>query len=190
MSATRGVSYVQWGKTACSGAGVETLFNGIAAGAFFDHRGGASEYICLPDSPEYPDFHAPGLQIGRARVHGVEYETNEVPSIPSLGALTQHNVPCAICHVPDRGAKIMIPARYTCPDSWTAEYHGYLMSEHTTHYRMPYECVDSTAEAIPGTSADVNGALVWLTEMHCPSSSSCPDGYVNGMEVSCVVCTK
>ena len=42
----------------------------------------------------------------------------------------------------------MIPAKNTCPKTWTTEYQGYLMSERSIHkHNAVYECVDK--DAIP-----------------------------------------
>ena len=58
-------------------------------------------------------------------VYGAEYETRDGP----LSAFNNHNVPCAVCYVSTRGTVLMIPAKPTCPSSWTQEYNGYLMAE-------------------------------------------------------------
>ena len=44
-----------------------------------------------------------------------------------------HNAPCAVCYSSTKTVKLMIPARITCPSSWTIEYKGYLMTDYYTH---------------------------------------------------------
>ena len=34
------------------------------------------------------------------------------------------DVPCAVFNVDRRGRQLMIPAKRTCPKSWTMEYEG------------------------------------------------------------------
>ena len=36
----------------------------------------------------------------------------------------------------------MIPARRECPDSWTREHEGALMSQHRAYPHTMHECVD------------------------------------------------
>ena len=88
----------------------------------------------------------------------------------------------------------MIPAKTTCPTSWTQEYYGYLMSSYYGHPRTMFECVDSDAESVPGSAASTNGALFYFVESTCngivcpPSQSS--RKYAAGRELACTVCTK
>ena len=141
--------------------------------------------MCLPDQPEFLGVSA-GTQNWRARVYGAEYETYSSP--PALSNLVEHNVPCAACYTSARGAKIMIPGKVNCTSSWTREYYGYLMSEFYDHYRTSYTCVDVNAESIPGSAANIDGALFYFTEVYC-QGIRCPP-YAEGNELSCVVCTK
>ena len=46
--------------------------------------------------------------------------------------------------------QLMIPARRTCPQSWTREYEGYLMTSYVINNRMTFECVDQDPEVING----------------------------------------
>ena len=56
----------------------------------------------------------------------------------------------------------MIPAKLSCPSSWTEEYEGYLMAERYNHARNAvYERVDKNAETVPGSSSNINGALFY-----------------------------
>ena len=82
----------------------------------------------------------------------------------------------------------MIPAKTTCPTSWTREYYGYLMSEYHGHHRTMFECVDRYAESVPGSAANTDGALFYFVESTC-TGIACPP-YVDGRELACTVCTK
>ena len=84
----------------------------------------------------------------------------------------------------------MIPARLTCPSSWTREYYGYLMANvnHNGYIRSMYECVDHSPESLPGSMANTDGALLYHTEVKC-NGISCPP-YDTQKEITCVVCTK
>ena len=82
----------------------------------------------------------------------------------------------------------MIPAKYTCPDGWTREYYGYLMSEHVDNSRSTYECVDVSFGSVAGRESGLNGGHFYHVEAHC-SGMACPP-YNNFRELSCVVCSK
>ena len=83
---------------------------------------------------------------------------------------------------------IMIPARDTCPPSWTLEYNGYLMSGDAGDRRVAYECMDIDAEAIPLSGDNIDGALFAFNEISSCNGIDCPP-YEQGYELSCVVCT-
>ncbi|XP_078681676.1 uncharacterized protein LOC144916423 [Branchiostoma floridae x Branchiostoma belcheri] len=53
---------------------------------------------------------------------------------------------------------------------------------------IEYVCVDGQPETVPGGDANQNGALFYLVEARC-GSLPCPE-YVEGRELTCVVCTK
>ena len=121
-SRTGGVTYVRWGKSSCpSVTGTELVYAGRAAGTFWNKQGGGSNYLCLPDVPQYTLRYTAGSQ-SYSEIHGTEYE------VPIAGT-HHHNVPCAVCSVSTRVGVLMIPARTSCPTGWTREYYGYLMSQ-------------------------------------------------------------
>ncbi len=175
--------YTRWGRTTCPGtSGVEELYNGLAAGTFFSTPGGAAEYICMPKVPEYYSEYQAG-SYGAATIHGVEYQAWKPGP---LSPLQNHNAPCAVCYIPR--VVTMIPARVTCPEFWTLEYKGYLMSATNNHYRTKYECVDKEAESVPGSFGSQQGGLFYFNEASC-NGLPCPP-YDTQHEISCAVCSK
>lgn len=186
-----GANYIRWGRTTCNNsAETQTLYTGFMAGPLWSAQGGGSNLLCLPDEPEFLPLFTAGQQQHRSRVRATEYE---IFNSPFFGHLHDENVPCAACFTTERGQKIMIPARVTCPPSWTMEYHGYIMSGDTTtnqHHRLTYECVDVDAEAVPGRGFNGDGVLnlIYPVEVTC-DGIDCPP-YSDGRELSCVVCTK
>ena len=178
-----GVVYTRWGKTRCPNvSGTELVYAWRAGGTYIGHRGGAANYLCMPDDPDYLRYQ-PGVQ-GDNYVYGTEYETSGGP----LSAVYQHNVPCAVCYASTRAAVTMIPAKTRCPSTWTLEYSGYLMSQHYTQYRTMYECVDKNPDSVPGTASNTNGALFYHVEANC-NGMACPP-YDPQKELTCAVCTK
>ena len=177
-----GVVYTRWGNSTCPNVpGTERIYNGIVGGSHYTH-GGAANRLCLPLDPEYTlPFHS-GIQ-GRMYMYGAEYE------YPVRGT-HNHNVPCSVCLVVSRSIALMIPAKTSCPQYWTKEYEGYLMSEHHSHNPSMFKCVDKGQESVPGSNAGTNGALFYHVEAHCGTAGlPCPP-YNDYKEVNCVVCTK
>ncbi|XP_035685564.1 uncharacterized protein LOC118422154 [Branchiostoma floridae] len=104
-------------------------------------------------------------------------------------SLNNEKAKCAVCYVPTRGSKLMIPARNTCPTGWTQEYHGYLMAGFWGHPGVTeFVCVDEQPDAVMGTKVNEDGTLFCPVEARCVSLP-CPN-YVEGRELTCVVCTK
>ena len=180
--------YTRWGRTTCpSTTGTQLLYAGRAAGSYWTERGGGANYLCLPEQPQYSTYTA-GVQPHRAYLYGAEYDTGDPGETGPLSSFNDHNVPCAVCYASTRETVVMIPARLSCPSSWTREYYGYLMAACSTHRRTMFECVDQNPESVPGSIANTNGALFYHTEVKC-NGIPCPP-YVAQKEVMCVVCTK
>ena len=162
---------------------------GFAAGSDHAHSGGGSNYLCLPRDPEWGKTTA-GFQSG-GHLYGAEYQmpsSNDPFSKANARSLYDNDVPCAVCHVASRPTKLMIPGKLSCPGGWTREYLGYLMADYYKHYRTTYVCVDKAPEVVQGGEANLNGVLFYNTEARC-GSLPCPN-YVDGWEVTCVVCSK
>ena len=178
-----GVVYTRWGKSTCpSVSGTTVVYAGRAGGTWWQQKGGAANYLCMPDDPDYLSY-TPGVQ-GYSYVYGAEYQSHQGP----LSAVADHNVPCAVCYASTRVAVTMIPAKTWCPSTWTLEYSGYLMSAYLGHQRTMYECVDKNPDSVPGSAANTDGALFHHVEASC-NGMLCPP-YDPQKELTCAVCTK
>ena len=181
--------YTRWGRTTCPNTtGTELVYSGRVVGSHYSDKGGGANYLCLPE--EDPDYlsYEPGHQTWRGYLYGIEYETAVGGPGDPLSSVHNHNVPCAICHIPTRSSILMIPGRTRCPSSWTTKYFGYLMSNARSLTRTMFECLDKDSESIPGSVANSNPALFYTVETSC-NGIPCPP-YYEGREVTCVVCTK
>ena len=182
---TGGAVYIRWGKTTCpTTSGTELVYTGRVAGTHYTHRGGTSDYLCLPDQPQYLTSR-PGIQ-GMSPIHGTEYEIDH-NTLP-LPGINDHNVPCAVCRTSERSSVLVIPGLISCPDSWIKEYCGYLMTSHISFHRRATICVDKDPESIPGGASNSDGAVLYHTEATC-NGILCPP-YEPDKELTCVVCTK
>ena len=73
-----GVVYTRWGKSSCPNvSGTTLLYAGRAGGSWWQQKGGAANYLCMPDNPDYLSYQ-PGVQ-GYNYVYGAEYETGGGP---------------------------------------------------------------------------------------------------------------
>ena len=180
-----GVSYTRWGRTTCPTTdGTQLVYEGAVVGSQYP-QGGTAEFLCLHSEPEFLQT-TPGQQHQRGKLYGTEYEPFASP--PAFTNIFRHEAPCSICYT-SRSTKITIPGKITCPDSWTREYHGYLMGGmHTGHYSRVPICVDVNAESITGNAGQSTTSYLYFVETTC-IGISCPP-YSDGAEIACVVCTK
>ena len=144
------------------------------------NNGGGVTYLCMPLDPEFPHNAQGGYQTG-AYVYGVEYDLG-------YPELRPQDAPCAVCEVQGRSTVLMIPAKQTCPAGWTLEYEGLLATQRHTHAGAEYVCISSNPETANSGHTDENGGHLLVAEAVC-GSLPCPP-YVNGYELTCVVCTK
>ena len=181
----RKVVFTRWGRTTCPTTNDrELLYKWKAAGSSWDQTGGGANYICLPGEPEFLSY-TPGISDAQSYIYRSEYETYYGPFAP----LNDHNVPCVVCYVSTEVSYLMIPAKITCPKTWTTEYQGYLMDERFSHKcNVVYECVDKDVESIPGSVTNTNCALIYHVQAQC-TGLLCPL-YDKEKELACVVCTK
>ena len=185
-----GQMYVRWGRTTCPGnQSTELVYSGRAGGRWYNRDGGATNYLCMPDNPDYLQYDS--SVEGKNYVYGVEYNIANGQPL-SVNRKNGHNAPCAVCMAVSRCSLLMIPGKTSCPVSWTTEYVGYLMSG-GQHHALPttYECVDKDPESVPGLNAvgcnSTRSGLLTHVEISC-DGMACPP-YVAGRELTCVVCT-
>lgn len=163
---------------------------GYVGGSYYNSTGGASDYLCLPTDPQWGSYNEVRNMMGE--VWGAEYETANFPfTLPegSPKTLLSQNVPCAVCRAATRTTALMVPARMECFPGWTKEYWGYLMTSANYHAgRNQYACVDAHPESLRAGYRREYGVLFYPVDAVC-GSLPCPP-YINGRELTCVVCTK
>ena len=174
---------------------VSVCILGYASGPTFDKGGSGSNFLCLPEHPQYRNFIG-GFQRLAGEISGIEYELwdgyrSNFFSAANAGGrpLHQHPAPCALCYVEARSTIAMIPARTHCPSGWTPEYAGYLVSETSVadRKRSSYVCWDGEPEiGVGGTNQ--NNAVIYPVQVRC-GSLPC-SVYPTGRELSCIVCSK
>ena len=166
---------------------------GYAAGTYYSYYGGSSSVLCLPRVPQWGKY-KDSVQ-SNSYVYGAEYKVAAYASDPifktdnSAGkSLIGHDVPCALCLAAGQNVAHNFPAKHTCPDGWTEEYKGYLMSESSNgHGRVDAICVDEAPAGAVASHAIQHGVWFTIMEAFC-GSLPCPK-YVHGRELTCVVCS-
>ncbi|XP_022110561.1 short-chain collagen C4-like isoform X2 [Acanthaster planci] len=188
---TSGSTYVRWGRNTCPDQpGTKLVYSGYAAGAHHMHTGGSVDFLCLPHDPEWSANSRDGANPHASYLYGVEYQLNNFNPFSHANAETifQHNAPCAVCRLVDRGTQLLFPAKLGCPANWTEEYRGFLMSGKYDYKQQSRAiCVDEAPEVVPGTEASQDEALIYIVEARCGSLPCLP--YVNGREITCTVCS-
>ena len=155
------------------------MFEGYAAGPHYNAGGSGSNFLCLPEDPQWKTYLA-GSQANNdaGLIAGMKYELfnsgihhNNIFSESNNGRnpLANKPAPCAVCYVGGRSTILMIPARTQCPDGWITEYAGYLVSENRQNRRRNnYVCWDEAPEvAVGGTSQ--NRGQIYPVEVLCGS---------------------
>jgi len=171
------------------------VLTGYAAGPIYNNGGGSSNFLCLPQDPDWDNFKTGSRFVGH--IAGVEYElfdSNNVFSTSNTGGipLLENPAPCAVCYLDHRLTVLMVPAKTRCPDGWNREYGGYLASEHSfdqqsSRKRSSYVCWDRAPEVAAG-GTNQNQAVIYPVKAVC-GSLPCST-YINGRELTCVVCSK
>ena len=176
-----GTTYERWGRSDCPRSATQ-VYSGLIVGAWETHSGGLG-YTCFPLDPE-PVYVHTGKVSHRSFVHSTEYETvGEVFSSPDL---SDYDAPCAVCFVP-RATTLMLPAQVSCPNDWTLEYSGYLM---TNDHSSGGACVDVNAGYLDGSQADRDGEILYFVVTSCSSSFMPCLPYKHSVPITCAVCTR
>ena len=166
------------------------MFKGITAGSYSNHPGSGSNYLCLPEAPQWKTY-VDGHQAYTGTIVGASYGFSSRNSVFSESNIdtdfSRKPAPCAVCYVGGRSTILMIPARTQCPDGWTTEYAGYLVSELSSidRKRSSFICWDEAPEILAG---GIGQAAIYPVEVLC-GSLSCSE-YINNRELTCVVCSK
>ncbi|CAG2203993.1 unnamed protein product [Mytilus edulis] len=120
-------------KEECSHYAGKPSDTGQVGGNYNGNRGGGVNYLCLQNDPENGQHQS----HANDQVYGGEYQLSS--SIKPSGwseSMADKEVPCAVCYQKRKSTVIMIPGRKVIGyKGWTSAYHGYLMSDHKSHYK-------------------------------------------------------
>ena len=161
------------------------------AGRYFQRTGG-SNYMCLPETPRWKNH--TDDRLNNAAAFGVKFKldrnyANFLSTVNNGGAQFHDKpVPCAVCYVSQRSTSVMMSASTSCPEGWTQEYAGYIMSTSLIDHSSSYICVDQAPEVAHDGADDPRSAILTVVQVLCgtlPCSL-----YHDHWELACVVCAK
>ena len=174
---SRGVVYTRWGSINCLSNNTVTLYSGLMGGTRSSDINGGSSFLCLPSYPEYASESRTNLLSGNFSLLSVLRYTSPVTDI----------VFCAACSVLSHTQVVMIPARTSCPEGWTIEYYGYIMT--ASSHRTEFVCVDHNQDTVPSEHGVMMAATeLYYVKAHC-DGLPCPP-YDQERRLNCIVCTK
>jgi hypothetical protein len=95
---------------------------------------------------------------------------------------------CVMCQAAGTTGVYVQWGRQSCTNGHRTEYNGLVMANHHTYQKSEYICVDyERAAHATSDAADLNGALLYTTEMERGSSDEAQ--YPHDREVGCAVCS-
>ena len=159
-------------------------YSGITAGKHISNTGSGTNTLCMPHDPdslpsEFPTTTYSGYY---GYLWGAEYQ------FTYKNVAVDDDVPCAICTVKPATTTMMIPAKNTCPQDWTLQYHGYLSASYSSGKSTDYICVDNDPEFFEGLrQVNSDGHGLYPVKAYC-GSLPCPN-YKQSQYLSCAVCS-
>ena len=83
----------------------------------------------------------------------------------------------------------MFPAQTSCPNGWTLEYFGYLMSNDAMNHNSGGVCIDANASYLDGSQEDKDGEILLFVVAGCGASFLPCGPYKYAVPITCAVCT-
>ena len=106
--------------------------------------GSETNTLCMPyDIDSLPsDFPTTTYSGHSAHLYGSEYQ------FTYKNVAIDDDVPCTICKVTPETTTMMDPAKLTCPQNWTLQYHDYLDASHFGNYASEFIYSDNDPRGI------------------------------------------
>ncbi|GFR01687.1 uncharacterized protein TNCT_248011 [Trichonephila clavata] len=184
-------TYVRWGSKECPNSPmIFKLDTGHMAATSNRGTGGASDYLCLPQNPVYPEEKPAFGNDASTFVTGVKY------GLLDDHPFTDHNaryfygkgVPCATCHLTNRTLVHVFPAEDVCPEDWIYEYSGYLMAG--SNLPGAHICVNDAPEAYEENIEEQQAHSLTLVHISEMNEGLPKPPYEKKAAVKCIVCSK
>lgn len=158
-------------------------------GAVQGQFGGSSDILCLPQKQQWsPENKTLGTT---STIEPLMIPTNSsLPSDDTPALPTAVIALCAQCFTKSRPAITTIPTWTTCPEDWTLEYSGYLMTRSDRGISSSdHVCVDNNPDHNNRQGSSSEPDVLRFVKLNCSNAiNECRSG--NGYVVTCVVCSK
>uniref|UniRef100_A0A2L2XXL2 Uncharacterized protein n=1 Tax=Parasteatoda tepidariorum TaxID=114398 RepID=A0A2L2XXL2_PARTP len=184
-------TYIRWGTKSCPETPmIYQLSTGFMSATTNRGTGGGSDYLCLPDEPEFKDqdpsfgsdssTHVAGTKYGLMDEH--PFEEHDVRSYFGRG------VPCSTCHLTNRTLIHVFPAADECPEDWITEYSGYLMSG--SNLPGTHICMDEKPESYEQNTEEQQSHTLSIVHVSEIEGGLPKPPYRGKAAVQCIVCSK
>ena len=171
-----GAVYTRWGRTTCFAVqGTHLLYSGRAGWSPDNHKGGAANYLCLPNDPDHLQYQSEVQGYGH--IGGVQYWC---AGFPLFSSLNHHNVPCAVWYVATRSDSVLLTGQWSM---WGISRLKIVII-FVPHLNVLINILNQFQDYVYSVPA----AYFALVEPLCNGLSCAP--YDDEKELTCVVCTR
>ena len=180
LSKSKFSTYELLGNDKCASIqGTSTIFTGYVLGF-----NGSSTFKCLPIK-QYIQYYNTSFSMFADSPESVGYAKMTVYQSFRHSGQTNIHATCALCSIEGRNAILMMPATPECPQSWTREYYGYLMTDNT---ETTFVCVDIglNGDIMENTIPDFSV----LKHVTAYPERTRAHTYQSDYALSCAVCSK
>ena len=180
-----GAMYIRWGRSECP-SGSTLVYEGFVGGPYYNNPGGMSNYVCLPNEPDYVTKEPLNDNIISV-IMSTEYKTdNQV-----FSRNTHHyDAPCVLCIAVGMTSVLTIPGKARCPGSLKTEYIGYMMAaQKSEQHQQEAICIDENTEVMLGSDDDAKGAALYFVVADCNHSFIPCEPYLHLVPIVCSVCS-
>lgn len=191
IKAKVGATYIQWGRSTCTANDSEIVYSGFVGGSAYTNSGSAVNNLCLPSHPQWGTYDTKDNNhpfVGAALFD--LFDINVPNTVFDFDKYDHNRVACSLCRKKLNTATMMIPARQDCYGDWVKLYDGYLYAGwHAHESASEFICMDSKPDVLDKGSTWTHKKILYPVKANCDGAMPCPP-YVNGREVTCVVCSK
>ena len=160
--------------------GTSTVYKGYVMGF-----NGSTTFKCLPIDEQYIKYYNSSFSMFANSQENVGYAEMTVYQTFRYEGKNNIHTTCALCSVEGRNTILMIPATYKCPQSWTREYYGYLMTDNTD---TTFVCVDIGLDGEVMENTNLDSSV--LKHVSAYPKRSHANTYKSTYALSCAVCSK
>ncbi|CAL1298779.1 unnamed protein product [Larinioides sclopetarius] len=184
-------TYTRWGSKECTDSPMLfKLHTGFMAATTNKGTGGGTDYLCLPENPEFPENEPDFGSDVSTVLSGVKYGLmDDHPfSVHDARYFFGKGVPCAMCHMTNRTLVHVFPAEDECPEDWIYEYSGYMMAG--SNLPGSHVCFSDPPESYEENVEEQQAHTLSILHIANKDGGLAKPPYVKNAAVKCIVCSK